>query len=115
VDPVPDPLLLRKSGSAGNRTRTSGLAARKADATYNLKMTPLIEICSGKYVKTNITVLSLLFVIYLYLYYIIFIWSGTESIINQTAYLPIEPAPDGDDDYDYDDCGAFGRKPGREK
>jgi hypothetical protein len=23
VDPVPDPLLLRKSGSAGNRTRTS--------------------------------------------------------------------------------------------
>jgi hypothetical protein len=24
VDPVPDPLLLRKSGSAGNRTRTSG-------------------------------------------------------------------------------------------
>jgi hypothetical protein len=27
VDPVPDPLLLRKSGSAENRTRTSGLAA----------------------------------------------------------------------------------------
>jgi hypothetical protein len=24
VDPVPDPLLLRKSGSAGNRARTSG-------------------------------------------------------------------------------------------
>jgi hypothetical protein len=24
VDPVPDPLLLRKSGSAGNRTQTSG-------------------------------------------------------------------------------------------
>jgi hypothetical protein len=24
VDPVPDPLLLRKSGSAGNRTRISG-------------------------------------------------------------------------------------------
>jgi hypothetical protein len=31
VDPVPDPLLLRKSSSAGNRTRTSGLAARKPD------------------------------------------------------------------------------------
>jgi hypothetical protein len=31
VDPVPDPLLLRKSGSAGNRTRTSGLAARNSD------------------------------------------------------------------------------------
>jgi hypothetical protein len=28
VDPVPDPLLLRKSGSAGNWTRTAGLAAR---------------------------------------------------------------------------------------
>jgi hypothetical protein len=25
VDPVPDPLLLTKSGSAGNRTRNSGL------------------------------------------------------------------------------------------
>jgi hypothetical protein len=27
VDPVPDPLLLRKSGSAGNRTRTLDLKA----------------------------------------------------------------------------------------
>jgi hypothetical protein len=25
VDPVPDPLLIRKSGSAGDRARTSGL------------------------------------------------------------------------------------------
>jgi hypothetical protein len=31
VDPVPDPLLLRKSGSAGNRTRTSGAVARNSD------------------------------------------------------------------------------------
>jgi hypothetical protein len=31
VDPVPDPLLLRKSGSAGNRTRTSGSVARNWD------------------------------------------------------------------------------------
>jgi hypothetical protein len=31
VDPVPDPLLLRKSGSAANRTRTSGSVARNAD------------------------------------------------------------------------------------
>jgi hypothetical protein len=30
VDPVPDPLL-RKSGSAGNRTRTSGSVARNSD------------------------------------------------------------------------------------
>jgi hypothetical protein len=30
VDPVPYPLLLRKSGSAGNKTRTSGsVASRK--------------------------------------------------------------------------------------
>jgi hypothetical protein len=31
VDPVPDPLPLRKSGSAGNRTRTSGSVARNSD------------------------------------------------------------------------------------
>jgi hypothetical protein len=30
VDPVPDPLLLRKSGSAGNQTRTFGSVARKS-------------------------------------------------------------------------------------
>jgi hypothetical protein len=30
VDPVPDPLLLSKSGSAGNRTRTSGSVATEA-------------------------------------------------------------------------------------
>jgi hypothetical protein len=31
VDPVPDTLLLRKSGSAGKRTRTSGSVARNSD------------------------------------------------------------------------------------
>jgi hypothetical protein len=31
VGPVPDPLLLRKSGSAGNRIRTSGSVARNTD------------------------------------------------------------------------------------
>jgi hypothetical protein len=31
VDHVPDPLLLRKSGSAGNRIRTSGSVARNSD------------------------------------------------------------------------------------
>jgi hypothetical protein len=30
VDPVPDPLLLRKSGSVANRTRTSGSVARNS-------------------------------------------------------------------------------------
>jgi hypothetical protein len=31
VDPVLDPLRLRKSGSAGNRTRTFGSVARNCD------------------------------------------------------------------------------------
>jgi hypothetical protein len=31
VDPVPDPLLFRKSDSPGNRTRTSGSVARNSD------------------------------------------------------------------------------------
>jgi hypothetical protein len=31
IDPIPDPLLLRKSGSTGNRTRTSGSVARNSD------------------------------------------------------------------------------------
>jgi hypothetical protein len=31
VDPFPDPLLLRKSGSAGNRTQTSEYIARNSD------------------------------------------------------------------------------------
>jgi hypothetical protein len=31
VDPVPDPLLLGKSGSSRNRTRTSGSVARNSD------------------------------------------------------------------------------------
>jgi hypothetical protein len=31
VDPVPNPLLLRKSGSAGNRTRISGSVTRNSD------------------------------------------------------------------------------------
>jgi hypothetical protein len=31
VDPVQDPLILRKSGTARNRTRTSGSLARNSD------------------------------------------------------------------------------------
>jgi hypothetical protein len=34
VDPVPDPLLLRKSGSAGNRTRTSGSVVRNSNGNH---------------------------------------------------------------------------------
>jgi hypothetical protein len=31
VDPVPDPLLLKKCGRSGNRTRTSGSVAKSSD------------------------------------------------------------------------------------
>jgi hypothetical protein len=31
VDPVPEPLVLRKSGSAGNRIQISGSVARSSD------------------------------------------------------------------------------------
>jgi hypothetical protein len=31
VDPIPDPLLLRKADSAGDRTRTSGSVGRNSD------------------------------------------------------------------------------------
>jgi hypothetical protein len=31
VDPVPNPLLIKKSGRAGNQTRTSGYAVRNSD------------------------------------------------------------------------------------
>jgi hypothetical protein len=33
VEPIPDPLLLRKSGSVGNRPRTSGSIARNSNQT----------------------------------------------------------------------------------
>jgi hypothetical protein len=33
VDPVPDPLLFRKSGSAGNQTLTTGSVARNSEHT----------------------------------------------------------------------------------
>jgi hypothetical protein len=37
VDPVRDPLLFIKCGSAGNRTRTSGFVARNSDHTGGLR------------------------------------------------------------------------------
>jgi hypothetical protein len=40
VDPVPDPLLLRKSGSAGNRTRISGSVARNSYHRTTEKVLP---------------------------------------------------------------------------
>jgi hypothetical protein len=42
VDPVPDPVLLRKSGSAGNRTQTSGSVARNSDH-HTAEALPVID------------------------------------------------------------------------
>jgi hypothetical protein len=39
VEPVPDPLLLRKSGSAGNRNGTSGSVARNSDTRPQMRST----------------------------------------------------------------------------
>jgi hypothetical protein len=48
VDSVSDPLLLRKSGSAGNRTRNSGSAAKYSDhqtteaLSFNLRFVSVV-------------------------------------------------------------------------
>jgi hypothetical protein len=47
VDPVPDPLLLRKSGSAGNRTRTSGSVASNSDRKTTDAVIPSSSILSN--------------------------------------------------------------------
>jgi hypothetical protein len=50
VDPVPDPLLLRKSDSSGNRTWTSGYVIRNSDhwttevATYYVQKKPVVSL-----------------------------------------------------------------------
>jgi hypothetical protein len=59
VDPVPDPLLLRKCGSAGNRTRASGYVARNSDhytrgAVHNNRRT--VQFCEVR-VRRNIFLL----------------------------------------------------------
>jgi hypothetical protein len=41
MDPVPDPLLPRKSGSTGNRTRTSGSVARISAYTSRTVLKPI--------------------------------------------------------------------------
>jgi hypothetical protein len=50
VDPIPDTLLPRKYGSAGNWTRTSGSAARNSDhtqcPTYKWMCSPCAEVCA---------------------------------------------------------------------
>jgi hypothetical protein len=46
VDPVPDPLLLRKWGSAGNRARTSGSVARNSDH-WICEHAVSVRICGG--------------------------------------------------------------------
>jgi hypothetical protein len=53
VYPVPYPLLLRKSGSAGNRTQASGSVARNSDnwtteAVDQVRLYPLLFLLSSK-------------------------------------------------------------------
>jgi hypothetical protein len=43
VDPVPDLLLLRKSGNTGNRTRTSGSVVRNSDHQTTEVITESVE------------------------------------------------------------------------
>jgi hypothetical protein len=52
MDPVPGPLLLRKSGSAGNRTWTSGPVARNSDH-YTTEAVPVLSIYYVKYRRPN--------------------------------------------------------------
>jgi len=55
VDPVPDPLLLRKSGSAGDRTRDLCICSQKLwplDHRGGLKSTKGAEICVLTYFTT---------------------------------------------------------------
>jgi hypothetical protein len=53
VDSVPDPLFLRKSGSAGNRTWTSGSVAKNSDyqtteaVAYDIRLQLYLMICMG--------------------------------------------------------------------
>jgi hypothetical protein len=56
VDPVPDPLLLRKPGSAGNRTRTSGSVARNSDH-YTTEAVILVYVCAV-YSEAAVSVVS---------------------------------------------------------
>jgi hypothetical protein len=44
VDLVPDPLLLRKSGSAGNRARASGTVARMIVLTIFVKNVEVVPV-----------------------------------------------------------------------
>jgi hypothetical protein len=60
VDSVPDPLLLIKSGSAGNRTRTSGSVARNTDHRGAHKrfliqtiQQPLLHTLGKRYASSN--------------------------------------------------------------
>jgi hypothetical protein len=39
VDPVPDPLVIEESGSAGNRTQTSGSVARNSETRPQRRLT----------------------------------------------------------------------------
>jgi hypothetical protein len=57
MDPVPDPLLLRKSGSAGNRTRDLCVSSQKLDVANTRIIPPPIVL--NPYLTS--TILLLLF------------------------------------------------------
>jgi hypothetical protein len=63
VDPVPDPLLLRKSGSAGNRTRTFGSVGRKTEKLVTGPDGGLTPGQSGRMTVSRKVTLTLAFVV----------------------------------------------------
>jgi hypothetical protein len=57
--PLPDPLLLRKSGSAGNRIRTSGSVARNSELAHGILIQVYMRLfhgCVGVINYTNYSV-----------------------------------------------------------
>jgi hypothetical protein len=59
VQPLPDPLLLRKSGSAENRTRTPGSVARNSELAQDILIPfymKLFHDCVGVINYTNYSV-----------------------------------------------------------
>jgi hypothetical protein len=63
VDPIPDPLLLRKSGTAGNRTWTAGSVARHSDH-YTIQITTMVTAIAAATVTEKNASLAFLFIVF---------------------------------------------------
>jgi hypothetical protein len=61
VDPVPDPLLLRKSGNAGNRTQTSGFVAKTLITRPQRRSSSLADYGHGVCVNSFVIILQFYF------------------------------------------------------